>query len=56
MAGWLGKITSLEVEQVPAGIASPATPVGKPDTIVGTEGVTAMTVFVKVLVLGSQPF
>ena len=52
VAGWLGKITSLEVEQVPAGIASPATPVGKPDTIVGTEEVTAMTVVDIVLVLG----
>ena len=56
MAGWLGRIASLEVQQVPAGIASPGPPVGKPDTIVGTEEVTAMTAVIVpvviVLVLG----
>ena len=56
MAGWLGRIASLEVQQVPAGIASPEPPVGKPDTIVGTEEVTAMTAVIVpvviVLVLG----
>ena len=53
MAGWLGRITSLED---PAGIASPETPVGKQDTIVGTEEATAMTAVIVpvviVLVLG----
>ena len=44
------------MQQVPAGNASPETPVGKPDTIVGTEEVTAMTAVIVpvdiVLVLG----
>ena len=48
MAGWLGRITSLED---PAGIVSPETPVGKQDTIVGTEEAKAMTTVIVTLVL-----
>ena len=48
MAGWLGRITSLEG---PAGIASPETPVGKQDTIVGTEEAKAMNAVIVLLVL-----
>ena len=46
MAGWLRRIASLEVQQVPAGIASPEPPVGKQDPIVGTEEVRARTAVV----------
>ena len=48
MAGWLVRITSLEG---PARIASPEAPVGKQDTIVGTEEATAMTTVIVTLVL-----
>ena len=46
MAGWLRRIASLEVQQVPAGIASPEPPVGKQDPIVGTKEVRARTAVV----------
>ena len=48
MAGWLVRITSLED---PARIASPEAPVGKQDTIVGTEEAKAMTAVIVTLVL-----
>ena len=52
MARWLGRIASPEVQQVPAGIASPEPPVGKQDPIVETEEVRAMTaVIVPVIIV-----
>ena len=51
ITGWLGRIASLEVHQVPAEIAFPEPPVGKQDPIVETEVRAMIAVLVPVIIV-----